>query len=136
MGNYAVISTILSLDVCTLFCSVGAYNYACSRHFLWTAFVTISLGHGIITVMHSTKLIHSHRPTLHVILVLQMSDKYTSKLYKIFEGDSLSAEEAKWNLMHIMHAVYVSAPEKDGKLRTTLLDLFGQFMDLKVQSIG
>jgi hypothetical protein len=61
-----------------------------------------------------------------------MSDeRYASKLYKVFKGDSISPEEAKWNLMHTMHAVYCSS-KKDENLRTTLLDLSVGLMDLKV----
>lgn len=62
-------------------------------------------------------------------------DKYTSKLYKVFKGEFVSLEEAKWNLMHSMHAVYCSS-EKDENLKSVILDLYSQLMDLKVYKLA
>ena len=76
-----------------------------------------------------TKLANS---TVHI----QMSDdKYTSELYKTFKGDSVSPEEAKWNLMHSMHAVYSSAPSGMTEFKSIILDLYFKMLDLKVHGL-
>ena len=59
-------------------------------------------------------------------------DKYTSEMYKIFKRDFVSSEEAEWNLMHCMHAVYCSAPREMVDLKSIILDLYFKMLDLKV----